>query len=189
MGLFRRLFGSGGHTDDEDPQAALASAGDERALRRLGVRRRSEFAHGGALHADFRAAAATLGITPQTAPDTIPLFHWEDLGTPHAPGAPADPTVQDVVDLAAVTEAPYLLLRTRDARAVSGALGELEALCELEKDETVALVLVGDVDLFLRRAFLLDVLAARDAGNALEVIPDLSDLAVKRGLQARFVAA
>lgn len=143
MGLFQRLFGGSGYDADEDPRAALANAGDDRELRRLGVRRRGDFAHGGPLHAEFRAAAAAVGIAPRTEPDALPLFHWEDLGSPGAAGEPGDPSVQGV----------------------------------------------GDLDLLLRRSFLLDVLAAGDAGDDLEVIPELSDLAVKRGLMARFVPA
>ena len=97
--------------------------------------------------------------------------------------------MQSVVDLAAVTELPYLLLRAHDPGAESGAAGELEALLELERDDSVALVLVGDVDLMLRRSFLLALLASDDLPDAEEVIPDLGDLAVALGLQAKFVPA
>ena len=181
MGFFRRLLGGGSDdATDDDPRAALQNAADERALRRLGVRWRAEFRHGGPLHAEFRAAVAAKAAAPATPPAAVHVVLWEDLG---------EPTVRDVVDLAAVTEAPFVLLRAHDPRAQSGAYGELEALLELEGDDGVALVLVGDLDLLLRRTFLLDLLAAGDAPDTLEVIPDLSDLAVARGLEARFVPA
>jgi len=180
MSILRRLFGGGPEPAAEDPIEALRSTADGRALRRLGVRHRAAFRHGAEHHDAFRAAAATRVAVPATPASSVHVVHWEDL---------VEPTVRSVVDLAAVTELPYLLLRTRDPRAESGAAGELEALVELERDDAVALVLVGDVDLVLRRSFLVALLASDALPDAEEVIPELCDLAAARGMQAKFVPA
>jgi hypothetical protein len=183
VGILRRLFGGGtGATETEDPSAALERArGDERALRRAGKRHRASFALGAPLHDAYREAwREARGSAPATPQGNVHVVHWEDFD---------DPSVRDVVDLCSVTEAPYLLLRALDRRADSGAGGELEALEQLEREHDVALVLVGDVDVVVRRSFLLDVLASDDVPDALEVIPELSDLANTRGLRATFVPA
>ena len=180
MSILRRLFGSSPAPANEHPLEALQRVGDGRALRRLGVRHRAAFRHGAEHHEAFRAAAAAHGAVPATPAAEVHVVHWEDL---------AETTVRSVVDLAAVTELPYLLLRAGDPRSDSGAAGELEALQELEGDASVALVLVGDLDLLLRRSFLLALLASDALPDAEEVIPELSDLAVARGLQAKFVPA
>ncbi len=179
MALLRRLFG-GTKRDALDPREALDEArGDERRLRSIGTRHRGTFRHGGELHAAYRDAwHATHGSAPVTPPDDVHLARWEDL---------TEPSVRDIVDLCATTELPYLLVRADDPRAVSGAGGELEALAQLEREPDVALVLVGDVDILVRRAFLLDLLASDDLPDALEVVPELTDLANARGLRATFV--
>lgn len=193
MGLLRRWLGGGRASGRASPEAALAEleAVRERArhdprgaaarLRAAGRRHRATFDLRGPHHDVFRAAYEAFHGPIPTASDDVFVLTWASLGE--------DPNLRVLMMRLEPERAPYALVTPDDVGAASGAAGQLEALALLDAEPSVALVLVGDLDLVLRRSFLAGVSVPAHLLDASEVIGELADLAVAAGLQARTVPA
>ncbi len=194
MGFFQRLFGARDVSGEDDPSAALtalesveARANDDpnearRRLREAGRRHRGSFRLGGELHDAFRAAFVALH--PQAPPpptSDVVAVPWEELGS--------EPSLRLLVNRVGSGRARHVLVRSDDPRTGAGAAGELEALALLEHDDRVALVVVGGLDLAVRRSFLDALSLPASLLDASEVLLTLSDEAVAAGLETRAVPA
>lgn len=193
MGLFRRWLGGRRGSGRADPEAALIDleAVRERALRdpraasarlrAVGRRHRATFDLRGPHHDLFRAIYETLHGPIPTGSDDVFVLTWESLGE--------DPNLRMLTMRLEPVHAPYALVTPEDVGSASGAAGQLEALALLDAEPSVALVLVGDLDLVLRRSFLAGLSVPAHLLDVSEVIGELADLAVAAGLQARTVPA
>jgi hypothetical protein len=159
----------------DDPRRAA------RELRALGVRERGRFALGASDHDAYRAAFETLhgAVAPSSA--DVAVLGWEHLGD--------DPDLRSLLRAAEACSEPFVAVVDDGPRSRDGAAGQLEALALLGDDESVAMVLIGDLDLLLRRSFVVGITAPASVLDAAEVIGELADLAVAQGLQARTVPA
>ncbi len=192
MGFLRRLFGARDERDDDasgalaalesvQAGAALDRADSQRRLREAGRRHRRFFRFGADLHDAFRTAFEALHGAVGAPPEAVMVVPWEDLGE--------EPELRVLDVRVRSAQARYVIVRSDDPRTGAGASGELEALCLLVREPTVALVLVGGMDLVLRRSFL-------DGVSAPAVLPDVSDAlivffdkAAAEGLETRAVDA
>lgn len=184
FGWFRRNTGTDDPLDSLGQIAEVAERDPRlaaRRLRALGVRARDRFAFEARDHAVYRAAYEALHGPVGPASADVALLAWRALGD--------DPSLRALLRVAETRSEPFLAVVDDAANSRDGAAGQLEALALLGSDPSVAMVLVGDLDLVLRRSFLIAITAAPSVLNASEVIGELADLAVAQGLQARTVPA
>ena len=193
MGFLRRLFGARDERDEDDAASALAALESVQAgaaldpaeakhrLREAGRRHRRFFRFGADLHDAFRAAFEALHGDVGVAPEAVTAVPWEELGE--------EPDLRVLDMRVRPSDARFVVVRSDDPRTGAGASGELEALSLLAREPTVALVLVGGLDLVLRRSFLDGVIAPAALPDVSEALLVFFDRAAAEGLDTRAVEA
>ncbi len=193
MGFLRRLFSASEERDEDDASSALAAlesvqAGAEidraeakHRLREFGRRHRRFFRFGADLHAAFRDAFEALHGDVGVATEAVMAVPWEDLGE--------EPDLRVLEMRVRDSRARYVVVRSDDPHTGAGASGELEAFSLLEREPAVALVLVGGLDLVLRRSFLEGVTAPARLPDVSEALMVFFDRAAAEGLDTRAVDA
>ncbi len=118
---------------------------------------------GGPYHERFsRIVGEALGMTGGfPGVSAFPWDRWEDF-----------PTVADVLALAGEAPEPVLYLYEPPGRLSRGPATELEGLKHLTEDEQLAMVVVGEMNVFLRRDPLLS-LAGRADPSTEEILEEL----------------
>lgn len=186
------LFGSRSDRDKAEPLEVHQALREARsrgerdpdgALSRL--RRQTRKAHGlvgisGRMHRDFREVVEELwkrsGAEDHGPLPSLQYAAWNNW---------SEPTLGDVHAAAGRTDCDLLFFVDTDDYP-KDALSELEAMRLLQVRDELAMVVLGEGDIMVRREFLLDAGAALPA-DAMDIGQDLADHAKARGLRCAFI--